>query len=119
MKIQSYKDLIVWQKAMLLVEIVYNLTRILPKEELFSMTNQIRRAAISVPSNIAEGFGRQSKKEYQQFLSIANGSVCEIETQLLLCVRIGYLEEENTKEAFNLLSEIGKMIIAIKQKLKA
>ena len=119
MKIVSYKDLIVWQKAMAMVEIVYNLTQKMPKEELFSLTNQIRRAAISVPSNIAEGFGRQSKKEYQQFLSIANGSVCEIETQLLLCVRIGYLTEENTKDTFQLLSEIGKMITAIKQKLKS
>ena len=110
--------MIVWQKAMGMVENIYTLTQLLPKEELFSLTNQIRRAAISVPSNIAEGYGRQSKKEYQQFLSIANGSVCEIETQLLLCVRIGYLTEENTKDTFQLLSEIGKMITAIKQKLK-
>ena len=111
--------MIVWQKAMGMVENIYTLTQSLPKEELFSLINQIRRAAISVPSNIAEGYGRQSKKEYQQFLSIANGSVCEIETQLLLCVRIGYLTEENTKDTFQLLSEIGKMIIAIKQKLKS
>lgn len=102
-----------------MVENIYALTQSLPKDELFALTNQIRRAAISVPSNIAEGYGRQSKKEYQQFLSIANGSVCEIETQLLLCVRLGYLTEENTRETFQLLSEIGKMIIAIKQKLKA
>lgn len=111
--------MIVWQKAMEMVENIYALTQSLPKDELFALTNQIRRAAISVPSNIAAGYGRQSKKEYQQFLSIANGSVCEIETQLLLCVRIGYLTEENTKGTFQLLSEIGKMIIAIKQKLKA
>ena len=117
--IKSYKGLIVWQKAMEMVENIYALTQSLPKDELFALTNQIRRAAISVPSNIAEGYGRQSKKEYQQFLSIANGSVCEIETQLLLCVRLGYLTEENTRETFQLLSEIGKMIIAIKQKLKA
>ena len=102
-----------------MVENIYALTQSLPKDELFALTNQIRRAAILVPSNIAEGYGRQSKKEYQQFLSIANGSVCEIETQLLLCVRLGYHTEENTRETFQLLSEIGKMIIAIKQKLKA
>lgn len=101
-----------------MVENIYTLTQSLPKDELFSITNQIRRAAISVPSNIAEGYGRQSKKEYLQFLSIANGSVCEIETQLLLCLRIGYLTEENTKETFQLLSEIGKIITTIKQKLK-
>lgn len=101
-----------------MVENIYTLTQSLPKDELFALTNQIRRAAISVPSNIAEGYGRQSKKEYQQFLAIANGSVCEIETQLLLCVRIGYLTEENTKETFQLLSEIGKILTTIKQKLK-
>ena len=101
-----------------MVENIYTLTQSLPKDELFSITNQIRRAAISVPSNIAEGYGRQSKKEYLQFLSIANGSVCEIETQLLLCLRIDYLTEENTKETFQLLSEIGKIITTIKQKLK-
>ena len=101
-----------------MVENIYTLTQSLPKDELFSITNQIRRAAISVPSTIAEGYGRQSKKEYLQFLSIANGSVCEIETQLLLCLRIGYLTEENTKETFQLLSEIGKIITTIKQKLK-
>ncbi len=116
--IKNYRELIVWQKAMEMVENIYTLTQSLPKDELFSITNQIRRAAISVPSNIAEGYGRQSKKEYLQFLSIANGSVCEIETQLLLCVRIGYLTEENTKETFQLLSEIGKIITTIKQKLK-
>lgn len=98
-----------------MVENIYTLTQSLPKDELFALTNQIRRAAISVPSNIAEGYGRQSKKEYQQFLAIANGSVCEIETQLLLCVRIGYLTEENTKETFQLLSEIGKILTTIKQ----
>lgn len=118
MEIVCYKDLIVWQKAMTMVEIVYNLTKNLPKEELFALTNQIRRAAISVPSNVAEGFGRQSKKEYQQFLSIANGSVCEIETQLFLCVKIGYLTEDSIQEALQLLSEIGKMIRSIKQKIK-
>ncbi|MBR4787229.1 MAG: four helix bundle protein [Bacteroidales bacterium] len=116
--IKNYRELIVWQKAMEMVENIYTLTQSLPKDELFSITNQIRRAAISVPSNIAEGYGRQSKKEYLQFLSIANGSVCEIETQLLLCLRIGYLTEENTKETFQLLSEIGKIITTIKQKLK-
>ena len=100
-----------------MAEAVYSLTRLLPKEESFAMTNQLRRAAISVPSNIAEGFGRQSKREYLQFLSISYGSVCEIETQLTLCQRIGYLTEENTKDAFQLLTEIGKIIQTIKKKL--
>ncbi|MCR4965696.1 MAG: four helix bundle protein [Bacteroidales bacterium] len=117
MKIQSYKELIVWQKAMDMVANVYKLTQDLPKEELFALTSQIRRAAISVPSNIAEGYGRQSKKEYLHFLSVANGSVCEIETQLLLCAKIGYLSEESIKETLQTLSEIGKMIFSIRQKI--
>ena len=119
MKIQSYKELIVWQKAMDMVADVYKLTKNLPKEELFALTNQIRRAAISVPSNIAEGYGRQSKKEYLQFLSIANGSVCEIETQLLLCVKIGYLSEERINDTIQTLTEIGKMLFTMKQKLNS
>ena len=98
---------------------VYKLTQNLPKDELFASTNQIRRAAISVPSNIAEGYGRQSKKEYLQFLSVANGSVCEIETQLLLTVKIGYLSEEMINNTLQTLTEIGKMIFSMKQKLNS
>lgn len=98
---------------------VYKLTQNLPKDELFALTNQIRRAAISVPSNIAEGYGRQSKKEYLQFLSVANGSVCEIETQLLLTVKIGYLSEEMINDTLQTLSEIGKMLFSMKQKLNS
>jgi len=86
-EVMNYQDLIVWQKAMELAEIVYVLARKLPKEELFALSDQMRRAAISIPSNIAEGHARNSTKEFIQFLSIAKGSTAEIETQLLLCVR--------------------------------
>ena len=116
--IQSFKDLIVWQKAMEMASMTYSLTKTLPKEELFSLTNQMRRAAISVPSNIAEGYGRNSQKEYLQFLAIAKGSLCELETQFLLCVRINYLTENEIQPILDLLMEIGKMLLSITKKLK-
>ena len=79
---KHYRDLIVWQKSMELVDEIYRLTNLLPKEELYCLSDQMRRAAISIPSNIAEGHGRQTSKEFRQFLSISKGSVCELETQL-------------------------------------
>ena len=85
-----YTNMIVWQKAMDLTDEVYRLTKSLPKEELFSLTDQLRRAAVSVPSNIAEGYGRQTDREFKQFLSIARGSVFEVETQLFICIRQNY-----------------------------
>ena len=89
MSVQNYKDLIAWQKSMQLAKEVYVLTKNLPKDELFSLTNQLRRAAVSIFSNIAEGNGRLSRKEYLHFLSIARGSKSEVETQLLFCVELG------------------------------
>ena len=87
MAYRNYKDLTVWQKAMDLTEEVYRLVKILPKEETYALSNQIRRSVVSVPSNIAEGQGRESKNEFRSFLSIAKGSLSELETQLLICVR--------------------------------
>lgn len=115
--IKDYKDLIVWQKAMGLVVELYALVKHLPKEEMYALSSQIRRAAISIPSNIAEGQARNSTKEFIQFLAIAKGSKAEIETQLLLCVKIGYLNEEQIEPAMNTLTEIGKMLNALQQKL--
>lgn len=115
--IKDYKDLIVWQKAMDLVVEVYALAKLLPKEEMYALSSQIRRAAISIPSNIAEGQARNSTKEFTQFLAIAKGSKAELETQLLLCIRIGYLNEGQIVTAINTLAEIGKMINALQQKL--
>ena len=82
MKVKCYEDLVVWQKAMLLAKRVYCLQRSLPKEEVYALGDQIRRAAVSVPSNIAEGFGRESDKDFRHYLSIARGSLCEVKTQL-------------------------------------
>ena len=118
-KVKTYKDLIVWQKAMEMTTLLYKIIKKLPKEETYTLSDQMRRGAISIPSNIAEGFGRNSKKEYLQFLYIANGSVCELETQLTLCVNINYLSETETQPIMDLLSEIGKIIMTITKKLNS
>lgn len=113
-----YKDLIVWQKAMDLVTEVYSVTKNLPKDELYGLTSQLRRAAVSVPSNIAEGNARTSSGDYLRFLSIARGSNSEVEIQLLICVRLDYLLEEDIKTALGLCEEIGKMITTMIKKIR-
>ena len=115
--IKDFKDLFLWQRAMDLVVEVYDLVKKLPKEELFALSDQIRRAAISIPSNIAEGQGRNSSKEFIHFLSIAKGSKAELETQLLLCVRINYLKELEIEKAMSLVEEVGKMPHSLQKRL--
>jgi four helix bundle protein len=115
--IKDFKDLIVWQKAMELVAEVYVLVKKLPKEELFALSDQIRRSAISIPGNIAEGQGRNSTKEFIHFLAIAKGSKAELETQLLLCVKINYLNNSDIETAINLIQEVGKMLNALQKSL--
>ena len=117
MQIQTYKDLIVWQKAMDLAETVHRLSRSFPKEELYGLTSQLRRAAVSVPSNIAEGQARQSTAEFLNFLSIAQGSLAEVETQLLLGIRFGYLTTPQASAALILREEISKMLASLRSKL--
>ena len=117
-KVKSYKDLIVWQKSMDLVIEIYKLVKKLPKEETYSLSDQMRRAVVSIPSNIAEGYTRKSTNEYLNFLSIANGSRTELETQLLICERIKYLSEADTEKAFVLIDEIGAIIYHIMTKLR-
>ena len=117
--LQSHRDLVVWQKSMDLVVEVYKLVKLLPKEETYALSDQMRRAVVSIPSNIAEGFGRNSTREYIQFLSIARGSCFELETQLQVCVRIKYLPEENLKISFGFLDEITKMLNTLISKLKS
>lgn len=116
--IKDFKDLTVWQKAMELVAEVYLLVKKLPKEELFALSDQIRRSSISIPSNIAEGQARNSVKEFIHFLAIAKGSKAELETQLLLCVKINYLNNTEIENAINLIQEIGKMLNALQNSLK-
>ena len=105
-----YQDLIVWQKAMDLVDEVYRLARLLPREEMFSLSDQMRRAAVSIPSNIAEGHGRQTEKEFRQFLAVARGSLYELETQLLIGMRQGYFTPDEAETATRLCREVGKML---------
>ena len=107
---QHYKKLIVWQKAMCLTDEIYNLAKRLPKEELFALSDQMRRAAISIPSNIAEGHGRQTEKEYKQFLSIAKGSVCELEIQIEIGIRQHYFTDNYACTALGLCDEVRKML---------
>ena len=102
-----------------MTEMLYSLLKKLPKVETYVLSDQMRRAAISIPSNIAEGYGRNTKKEYLQFLYIANGSVCELETQLTLCVRVNYFSETEIQPIMSLLSEIGKIIMTITKKINS
>ena len=117
--IQSFRDLQVWQKSMQLTVAVYRLTRDFPREELYGLTSQIRRCAVSVPSNIAERQGRLSLGEFKQFLGIARGSKCELQTQLELAVALGYGTSEKISEAEGLSNEVGKMLYAFLESLNA
>lgn len=110
MKIESYKNLIVWQKAMDLVTAIYKITAGFPREEIYSLSSQIKRAAISIPSNIAEGSRRSSRKDFRNFLLIAFGSGSELETQLEIAKRLSFVTKNDLALAENLLSEVMKMI---------
>ena len=115
MQINSFKDLIVWQKAMELVEELYRIVKLLPKSESFILASQMLRAAISIPSNIAEGFKRNHKTEYRHFLAIANGSAGELETQILIAKK--EYKEINFQKAETLVIEIQKILHTIIIKL--
>jgi four helix bundle protein len=117
--LKSYKDLIVWQKAYQLTLNIYRLSDSFPKNEIYGLTSQLRRAAVSIVSNIAEGYQRQHGGEYIQFLSIAFGSCAEVETQLLLSKDLHYLSESQFEILNNLLTEIGKMLYTLIIKLKS
>ena len=114
-KIMTHKDLDVWKAAMELAKLVYLITSKFPKEELYGLTQQIRRSAVSIPSNIAEGAARNSRKEFIQFLHISLGSLAELETQLLLSEKLGFLK---IKEIENDVERIRKMLIGLIKYLK-
>ena len=118
MKSSNYKELKVWQKGMDLTVEVYKLVKLLPKEETYALSDQMRRAVVSIPSNIAEGQGRNSDKEFIQFLSIARGSLWELETQIEICLRIGYIDQSLATDTNNLIAEISKMLNALSNSLK-
>jgi four helix bundle protein len=113
MGLKSYDELTVWQKAMDLVVEVYELVKLLPGEELYVLSDQMRRAAISIPSNIAEGQERSTTRDFIKYLHIAKGSKAELETQLLICVRLHFLTQLQIQSARVLLVEIGKMLNAL------
>ena len=108
MKTKSFKDLIVWQKSYKLVLDIYKITKNFPRTEIYGLSQQMRKAAVSIPSNIAEGYGRTHKAEYRQFLSIAYGSLMEVETQHLLAVDLKYMSKCEITE--NLLKEVGAIL---------
>ncbi len=108
MKTKTFRDLIVWQRAYELAIEIYRITDKFPKNEIYGLCQQIRRAAVSIPSNIAEGYGRQFNKEYTQFLSIAYGSLCELETQYSLSVDLKFTQSNELIEG--LLKEVGSML---------
>jgi len=109
----NHKDLIVWQKSMEFVTNIYNITKAFPKDEIYGLTNQIRRASVSVPSNIAEGAARKGKTEFKQFLYIALGSLAEVETQLIISKEITYITIETLEELNEKLTTIRKLLLGL------
>ena len=118
MGIKNYSDLIVWQKAMDLVEAVYRLSALFPREELYGLVAQIRRAAVSIPSNIAEGQGRHTTRDFLYFLSIARGSLKEVETQVLIANRLGYVDDSKRSELMKQTTEVGRLLSGLINSLK-
>ncbi len=117
-KITSYKELIVWQKSYELTRKIYSVTETFPKKEDYSLTSQMRRCSLSIPSNIAEGYRRAHRKEFIQFLQIAFGTASELEVQLLLAKDIGYTNETDYKTCEALLTEVLKMLNVMLTKIK-
>jgi four helix bundle protein len=115
--IKSYRDLLVWQKAMDLVVESYRLAKKVPHDELYGLVSQIRRAAVSVPANIAEGHGRRRLGDYLHHLSIASGSLTELETHLLIAVRLSYLPTEEIEPVWEMAMEVGRMLAGLSEKL--
>ena len=113
-----FKNLHIWNRSVLLATEIYRVTSLFPEEEKYGLVSQIRRCAISISSNIAEGAGRQSQNEFKQFLSIAYGSLYEIETQLTISINLKYLDEEKSLELFKEISELQKMIYVLIKNLK-
>jgi four helix bundle protein len=117
--VQTYRDLIAWQKGMELVIAVYRLTEKLPRDERFGLTNQLRRAAVSIPSNIAEGFGRGSDAEFQRFLSIARGSLFEVETQVEIARSLTYFSEHDRSNLMRRTDEVGRVLRGLSKSIDA
>src|SRR2546425_10700172 len=119
LKTSGYKDLLVWQKGILLVKMIYQITQTFPAEEKFGLVSQMRRAAVSVPSNIAEGQARHTTGEFIQFLSHAEGSVAELDTQLILSIELKFCSSAGAAPAFGLIGELRRMLNVLRRKLFA
>ncbi len=117
-RIESYRDLEVWERGIALVERVYELTKRFPREEKFGLTSQLRRASVAVPSNIAEGWGRGSRKEYAHFLRIARSSLLEVETQIIIAGRLGYIDEQVMEEILEETTIESKMLLSLMRALR-
>ncbi len=117
-KIQSFRDLVVWQRAMVLAERVYAVTQDFPKAETYGLTAQMRRAAVSIASNIAEGQGRNGRRELLQFLGHARGPLAEPNTQIMLSARLGMCSVESERELTSLATEVGRLLNALRTSLK-
>ena len=117
--ITDYRDLDVWNESMNLAADIYRVTQAFPREEMFGMTSQMRRASVSVPANIAEGYGRQQTKPFIQFLRVSQGSLKEVETLVLLSVRVGLIAEVAADALVQRCQRVGKMLVGLVRKLDA
>ena len=115
---KTFRDLLIWQKAMQLVTKCYSVSALFPKEEQFGLTSQLRRCSISIPSNISEGYGRNSSKDYHRFLLIATGSLFELQTQIEIAFNLKYITEENFKKLYEESRELERMISSLVRKIK-
>ena len=116
--IKTYRDLLVWQKSMDLVTEIYRLSKSFPQDELYGLSAQIRRSAVSVPSNIAEGYGRQSKQDYLRFLKMASGSLYELQTQIEISQKLSYISKDDYEVIFNRAKEIERMLSSMIRKVE-
>lgn len=114
----TYRDLLIWQKSMTLVTEIYSITKNFPREEVYGLTSQIRRSSISIPSNIAEGYGREGNKDYLKFLNIATASLFEMQTQLEIAFNLGFVNEIQFNKTYQNSREIERMISAFSRKIK-
>lgn len=117
-KARGYRDLLVWQKGMELTKQIYHLTQLFPDEEKFGLISQMRRAAVSIPSNIAEGQARHATKEFIQFISHAEGSVAELDTQITLAFELGYCARQQAEQCLGVISDLRKMLNALRRALQ-
>jgi four helix bundle protein len=116
---QSYKELLAWQQSMELVSSIYRATKLFPREEVYGLTSQLRRSAVSVPSNIAEGQGRARRGEFLQFLGHARGSLFEVETQLILAGELGYLQSSDASQLLKKLTRVAQLLNGLISSLRA